>query len=138
MKKLGTRLLSGCLIMLLSVSTVFGTITSEPEIEPMADYYMAAAATISLSGNTVKVSGGITGKVGVTTKTTVHLILQQYKDGIWLKIDDWTSTGNTVSRSLSKTSIVTKGYKYRAKAVCTAYVGSNKETVTKYSSTVDY
>ena len=63
-----------------------------------------------------------------------QLYSEQYKNGSWVNVDDSTSSVDTVTRSLSKTKTVTKGYKYRARAVCTAYVGSAKEIVTKYSA----
>lgn len=138
MRRIRIAITSICLIMLLSVTTAFGAIASTPDIQPMAANYMAASASISLSGNTAKVTGTITGKIGQTTKTSINLYLQQYRNGSWVTIDNWTSAGNTESRSLSKSKTVTKGYKYRAKAVCTAYVGSDKETVTKYSKSISY
>ncbi|MGN0681391.1 MAG: hypothetical protein ACI4LY_05230 [Candidatus Fimisoma sp.] len=138
MRKIRITITVLCFIMLLSVTTAFGAIASAPDIQPMAANYMAASASISLSKSTVKVTGTITGKLGQTTKTSINLYLQQYRNGSWVTIDNWTSSGNTESRSLSKSKTVTKGYKYRAKAVCTAYVGSDKETVTKYSKSISY
>ena len=138
MRKIRITITVLCFIMLLSVTTAFGAITSAPDIQPMAANYMAASASISLSENTVKANGTITGKLGQTTKTSINLYLQQYRNGSWVTIDNWTSSVNTESRSLSKSKTVTKGYKYRAKAVCTAYVGSDKETVTKYSKSISY
>ena len=138
MRKIRITITVLCFIMLLSVTTAFGAITSAPDIQPMAANYMAASASISLSENTVKANGTITGKLGQTTKTSINLYLQQYRNGSWVTIDNWTSSGNTESRSLSKSKTVTKGYKYRAKAVCTDYVGSDKETVTKYSKSISY
>ena len=138
MRRIRIAITSICLIMLLSVTTAFGAIASTPDIQPMAANYMAASASISLSGSAVKATGTITGKIGQTTKTSINLYLQQYRNGSWVTIDNWTSAGNTESRSLSKSKTVTKGYKYRAKAVCTAYVGSDKETVTKYSKSISY
>ena len=138
MRKLKRMLTSVGLILLLSVSTVFGAAISTPEIKPMAENYSKASASISLSGSSAKVSGQIIGRAGKTTKTSIHLYLQQYKNGSWVNVDDWTSSGDTVTRSLSKTKTVTKGYKYRTKAVCAAYVGSDKETVTKYSQEIRY
>ena len=138
MRKLKILLTSMCLILILSASTAFGAIASAPELEPMAENYLGATASIKLSGSTVKVHGAIDGKIGKTTKTSVHLYLQQYKSGKWVSIADWTTTVNADSASLSKSKTVTKGYKYRAKAVCAAYVGSDKETVTKYSNAVSY
>lgn len=131
-------LISVFLIISLSVSTAFGAIISDAKIVPMAENYSKAVASISISGNSAKISGQIIGRTGKTIKTSIHLYLQQYKSGSWINVDDWTSSGETVARSLSKTKTLTKGYKYRAKAVCAAYVGSDKETVTKYSSTVSY
>lgn len=138
MRSLKLLLMSMCLIMLLSVSTVFGSITFVPELEPMAENYLGATASITMSGSTAKVHGAIEGKIGQTTKTSVHLYLQQYKSGKWVSIADWTTTVNADSASLSKSKTVIKGYKYRAKAVCAAYIGSNKENVTKYSKSVSY
>ena len=138
MRKIRITITVLCFIMLLSVTTAFGAITTAPDIQSMAANYMAASASISLSENTVKANGTITGKLGQTTKTSINLYLQQYRNGSWVTIDNWTSSGNTESRSLSKSKTVTKGYKYRAKAVCTAYVGSDKETVTKYSKSISY
>ena len=116
MRKIRITITVLCFIMLLSVTTAFGAITSAPDIQPMAANYMAASASISLSENTVKANGTITGKLGQTTKTSINLYLQQYRNGSWVTIDNWTSSGNTESRSLSKSKTVTKGYKYRAKA----------------------
>ncbi len=138
MRKFKTLVISVCLIMLLTSSVVFGAVTSVTDIETMAENYSTVSAFISLSGNSVEVTGKIIGRAGKTTKTSIHLYLQQYKNGSWVNVDDWTSSGDTVARQLSKTNTVTKGYKYRAKAVCVAYVGSDKETVTKYSTTISY
>lgn len=129
-------LLTACLVLLLAASTAFGAVSSASDVELMSENYSMASATISISGNSVKVESQIIGRAGKTTKTSINLYLQQYKNGSWVNVDNWTSLGDTVARSLSKTKKVTKGYKYRAKAVCTVYVGSDKETVTKYSSTI--
>lgn len=131
-------MLTACLVLLLTAQAAFGAVLSTPDVELMADNYLTASASISLSGSTVEVTGKIVGRAGKTTMTSIHLYLQQYKNGSWVNVADWTSTGATVARQLSKTKTVTKGYKYRAKAVCAAYVGSEKETVTKYSSIVSY
>jgi len=130
--------ISVCIAMLCSTASAFATISEVPEAGVYANNYLSASASISLSSGTATVSGKITGIAGQTTKTSVHLYLQQYKSGSWQTVKDWTSTGSTMSRSLSKSKSVTKGYKYRAKAVCQAYVGSKVEKVTKYSKTVSY
>lgn len=131
-------LLTACLVLLFTASIAFGAVSDAPDVELMAENYSTVSATISISGNSVKLESQIIGRAGKTTKTSIHLYLQQYKNGSWVNVDDWTSTGATVARQLSKTKTVTKGYKYRAKAVCAAYVGSDKETVTKYSGSISY
>lgn len=103
-----------------------------------ADNYLTASANLAISSGTATVTAKITGKVGTTTKTSINLYLQQYKDGAWTSIESWSSSGSTVNRSISKTKSVTKGYKYRTKAVCRAYAGSDVEKITKYSSAVSY
>ena len=126
------------MVMFLFVWNLFGSAAFASNTEPMATNYVTASASISITGSTVKTSGAVVGVLGKTTKTAIHLYLQQYRNGRWESIDDWRSSGNTESRSLSKSKIVTKGYTYRTKAVCSAYIGSSKETVTKYSNAISY
>lgn len=127
-----------CAFLLASYGTAYATTDPLPDAEAYATNYLLASAGRSISGGTAAASAKITGKVGKTTKTSVHMYLQQYKGGKWTNVADWASSGNTVSRSISKTKSVTKGYKYRTKAVCYAYAGSSSEKVTKYSKTVSY
>lgn len=138
MRKAKTGVICVCFFLLISMSNVFGATTNNLGTDTMADNYVMAMANISMNGSTANVSGSITGVMGKTTKTSIHLYLQQYKNGSWVNVDDWTSSGATTNRSLSKSKTVAKGYKYRAKAVCAAYVGADKETVTKYSSSITY
>ena len=105
----------------------------------MALYHTSAKATLSISSTGVSTATGeITGVLGVTTKTTVHLYLQQYKSGKWVDVDDWLVSETSDSTFVSKSVSVEKGYKYRAKASCYAYAGSKSEHVTKYSAEVKY
>ncbi len=107
--------------------------------EPMASNYRYAVARISISeSGTATVSGTIDGYAGKTTKTSINLYLQKYTDGSWVNVEKWSKTKNSKSCSLTKTKSVSKGYKYRAKAVFRAYAGSNSEKVTRYSSTAKY
>ena len=73
------------------------------------------------------------GIYGVTTKVTIHLYLQQYSHGRWVNYDDWLESNEGISCTVSKTVTVPTGYKYRAKASCYAYAGSNYEHIVKYS-----
>lgn len=137
------RILSTVIILLLLSSMmivpVSAAIKSDGSVDIMALYYRSATAFLDIENDgTALLEGKINGIPGTTTKTTVHLYLQQYKDGKWENVDDWLSTGETVNRSLTKSKQVTKGYKYRAKASCYAYSGTKCEHVTKYSTAVSY
>lgn len=135
MKRVYFKVLLLFIVLVISSTSAFAA-TMLPGAETNADNYIAASANISASGTTVTASGSITGKAGVTTRTTVNLYLQQYKNGAWTNVEVWSSTGYTVTRSLSKSKAVSTGYKYRTKAVCSAYAGTNKETTTKYSASI--
>lgn len=127
--------------MLIACVLIFSTVgvaaASMPDtIAPMADNYVNAYANLSIVSDEADVSASVNGKVGKTTKVTIHLYLQQYKNGKWEDYDDWVKSENTVSLSFAKTISVPKGYKYRTKASCYAYAGSKCEHVTKYSGEV--
>ena len=105
-------------------------------ISPIAEYYRLANATISLNNGSATVGGRMEGIHGVTTKITVYLYLQQYRNGRWVDYDDWLESNEGISCTVSKTVTVPTGYKYRAKASCYAYAGSNYEHIVKYSKAV--
>ncbi len=127
-----------CLLVVMTAVPVYAS-NQNGNASPWALYYSYASAKLSIaSGGTATITGSITGIPGTTTKTTVHLYLQQYKNGDWEDVDDWLDSGETVSRTLTKSKSVEKGYKYRAKASCYAYSGTKCEHVTKYSAEVNY
>lgn len=102
----------------------------------MAQNYRTANAKIGMDNGVVNLSGKMIGIEGTTTKVSVHLYLQQYKNGKWTDYDDWLESKNGTSLTVSKTVTVPTGYKYRAKASCYAYAGNNCEHVVKYSGEV--
>ena len=114
-------------------------VIDDPEDSPMASNYNTASASLSLSDSgTASASGTVSGKAGRTTKISIHLYLQKYSNGKWKSVADWSGSKEATSYQLKKTKSVSKGYKYRTKAVFRAYAGSNSEKVTRYSSTVKY
>ena len=100
--------------------------------------YSYANAVLNISAGEATATGIMQGIPGVTTKITVHLYLQQYKDGKWVDYDDWTKSENSTYVTLTPKLSVPKGYTYRAKASCYAYAGSKSEHVTTYSREVKY
>ena len=127
-----------CFSLIFTASPVNAATVTIPDTSIMAENYLSTSAKLSISSGTATVTAQIVGKAGITTKTSIHAYLQQYKSGNWVTVEDWTSSGSTITRTISKTHAVTKGYKYRTKAVFKAYVGNNCETKTVLSSTVSY
>ena len=128
-----------CFLMIAAVMPSYGAVKDGTDIGLMALYHTSAKVTLSISPTGISTATGeITGILGTTTKTTVHLYLQQYKDGKWIDVNDWLVSNASVSTFVSKSVSVEKGYKYRAKASCYAYAGSKSEHVTKYSAEVSY
>lgn len=136
MKRTITVLLVACVLIFSSLTVASASMSDI--IAPMADNYRSVYADLKITSGEATVSAKMNGKIGITTKVTIHLYLQQYKDGKWVDYDDWTKTEKGVNCTLSETVSVPKGYTYRAKASCYAYAGSKSEHVTKYSAEVKY
>lgn len=134
MKRIISVLLMICLLTFSTVAIASASIFDS--VTPMAENYLDAEARLKIVSGTATVSGNMNGKMGITTKVTVHLYLQQYKDGKWVDYDDWLESKNGTGLTVSKTVTVPTGYKYRAKASCYAYAGNNCEHVVKYSGEV--
>lgn len=139
MRRKAILLLLVCLMLAVGSTSAFAAIEPSPDVEINAENYRSASATLTITDGKAKASATILGLVGKTTKTTITLYLQQYKNGKWVNVNSetWKSSG-TVTCTITKSKNVSKGYKYRTKAVCKAYIGSKAETVTKYSSNVSF
>lgn len=136
MKRTITVLLVACVLLFSSLTVASASMFDV--IAPMADNYSNINVNLDIASGKAEVSATLYGRIGVTTKATIHLYLQQYKDGKWEDYDDWLKSENATSCALSKTISIPKGYTYRAKASCYAYAGSKSEHVIKYSSEVKY
>ena len=129
-------MLVACVLLFSSITVASASMFDV--IAPVADNYSNINVNLDIASGKAEVSATLYGRIGVTTKATIHLYLQQYKDGKWVDYDDWTKSVNSINCALSETISVPKGYTYRAKASCYAYAGSKSEHVTKYSSEVKY
>ncbi|MEE0742293.1 MAG: hypothetical protein U0M21_08450 [Emergencia sp.] len=128
-----------CFAMAGSYGIVYAGEAEDSGIEPYAQNYQSVTANISSSSaGTIKATGIIVGKVGYTTKLSAQLSLQRYSGRGWITVGTWTETTNDSVLAMSKTKAVPKGYKYRTKAVFTAYAGTKSEKITKYSGTLSY
>lgn len=137
--KVQDRILNVALICILIItSAVFAYAAENTDISIMSDNYRTASADLDICNGTATVRGSLNGIPGTTTKVTVHLYLQQYKNGEWINYGDWLQSEDSIRCSITKTISVTKGYKYRAKASCYAYSVYNSEHIIKYSSASTY
>lgn len=118
--------------------SVYATVNEKIGMDTFALYYSDIRASISISNGTATATGIVVGKPGVATKVSIHLYLQQYKNGNWNNICDWSESKDSTSISLLKSKTIAKGYKYRTKAVCVTYAGSKSEKATVYSSVESY
>lgn len=138
MRKKATLLILVCLVFSLGSISVFATAKQSPDAEINAECYRSASTKLTITNGKATVTATIIGMTGKTTKTSIHLYLQEYKNEKWVKVDDWSTSNNAVISTLTKIKSASKGHKYRTKAVCRAYIGSKSEKVTKYSSAVSY
>ena len=90
MKRTITVLLVACVLLFSSVTVASASMFDT--IAPMADNYVNVYARLNITSGEATVSANVNGKPGVTTKVTIHLYLQQYKDGKWVDYDDWAKT----------------------------------------------
>ena len=101
-------------------------------------YNTTTTLTISSTG-TATSTGKATGYQGTTTQVTIYVYLQQYKNGSWQTVADWSDNYYSYRGTLTQTYNVTSGYKYRVKAVYYGYGnGGGNDQITTYSSEVNY
>lgn len=107
------------------------------EIQPYYSYTSSIKATLSdLSGKAV-CTGSVTGYNGTTTKIKITMTLQKKTLLWWSEVEEWTTTVSSYKTTLEKTATVDSG-KHRVKVEAIVYSGSNSETITVYSSTVEF
>lgn len=113
-------------------------VTDNDYISTYMDYISTASSSIYISKGEATVSCSAYGYQGITTRVKIDASLQQYKNGKWTSIATFTNESNSYRVSISETSSITKGYKYRVKATVKAYNGSSVETRTVTSSEAKY
>lgn len=87
MKRTITVLLVACVLLFSSLTVASASMFDV--IAPMADNYSNINVNLDIASGKAEVSATLYGRIGVTTKATIHLYLQQYKDGKWEDYDDW-------------------------------------------------
>lgn len=92
--------------------------------------------TISSTGKAT-IKGTVYGVSGVTKIATVAT-LQQYSNGKWAGVKNFSNSSSLSNLSFTDTYTVTKGYNYRVKLTATAYKDATSETATIYSNEIKY
>lgn len=87
-----------------------------------------------ISDGKATVKGWVTGQTGVADRCKVVAYLQEKSGTTWKTVATWTDESDGLRASVSKSKSVTAGKTYRAKAVVTAWSGSDSESATIYSS----
>lgn len=138
MKKLLTIILCMCLLFSMTAMNAFASTDGGTNIMLMAENYNNVVVELKINNNIAKASVEVAGIPGKTTKVMVRMYLQEYSGSTWRTIDNWSLTKSGSILSLEKNANVDKGSKYRVKADITAYAGIERESITKYSSAVNY
>ncbi len=138
MKKLLAIVICICIVLSASTPFAFASAGDNLVIEPMAENYGTATAELMINSGTAYCSTIVDGISGKTTKIMVRMYLQEYSGSSWRTIDNWTTTKSVMSLIFEKTAAVASGESYRVKADITVYAGIERESITKYSSVVNY
>ncbi len=107
------------------------------EIQPCYNYANTVNAILNNSNGKAECKGVVTGYNGTTTKIKITMTLQKKKLLWWSKAEEWTTTVSDYKTTFAKTAAVSSG-KYRVKVEAVVYSGSKSETITVYSSTVEF
>lgn len=138
MKKIIIAIMCICIAFSASTPFAFASVDDNLVIEPMAENYGTATAELMINSGTAYCSTIVDGISGKTTKIMIRMYLQEYSGNSWKTIDNWTTTKSVTSLNFEKTATVASGERYRVKADITVYAGIERESITKYSSVVNY
>jgi hypothetical protein len=135
-------------IMILSVGgqiAAIGTMVpvnlAESKINPspMMLYTNRTSTGISISTAGLAIAtGNIVGYQGITDEVWIFLYLEKYTNGSWVTVDSWMQFFYSYRGFLQTATYVPSGYYYRTRATYYAFMGSNYEQTTGYSSVVYY
>lgn len=125
-------LLSSTLIV--SAQTVGKVSVNSDVITPQFVYTYDTITNLAITSNTARVSCSLEG-YSTTTKVVIYAYLQQYKNGSWVTISNWSETFNDSCGDLYETYTVSSGYSYRVQASYYAYKGTANENIVDYSGT---
>ena len=111
--------------------------TDTEEMKTKSQYIHQAFCNLEIIGDTARIQSFVKGTNGSTTKCEIELKLQKKVLVWWITVETWNKTALSYQASLNATHSVESGKTYRAVAVCTVWNGSNSESATVTSASVE-
>jgi hypothetical protein len=136
-KKITSAVLCIAFLFTMSIPAFAATDLKNTAMSPQYTYINDISSTTSVSNGTAKVYARLTG-VSSVTKIVISTELQQYRNGSWFSMETWTRTFSGNAATLSESSSVNSGYRYRTVSTFDVYAGSSHEAATKTSNEVSY
>lgn len=130
------------LVMIMPMGVLANDVNSVevPSVSPRWSYTSSTSEILTISSDgTARMTSGVTGYKGTTTKIKVIIDLQKYSGGSWKRVKTYMDVEDTWYAAIEHTySGLDKGYTYRMKCTYTVYSGSNYDKFTLYSKQVTY
>lgn len=126
-----------CAICLSTVTAAELGSTADEDMPIRYQYIYAADCDLVISGGTASIQSFVRGTPGSTTKCKIELKLQKKVLFWWTTVETWNKTALSYQASLNITQAVDSGKAYRAVAVFTVWNGSNSESATVTTASVE-
>lgn len=110
---------------------------ADDEIPLRYQYIQNVKCDLVINGASASINSRVRGTNGSTTKCEIELKLQKKVLVWWITVETWNKTALSYQASLNATHSVESGKTYRAVAVCTVWNGSNSESATVTSASVE-
>ena len=112
---------------------------SDDENEPPVkyQYIQDTRCELIINGSNAGIKSYVYGVNGTVTTCKIELKLQKKVLFWWTTVETWEKTEANYQTSLNVTAPVISGKTYRAVAVVTVWAGSNSESATATSATVE-
>lgn len=138
-----SRTLSLLTVFLVLCTMCFSIVSAEQEsafddaISVRYQYIQSARCILSINDDTASIGSNVKGTYGSTTRCEIELKLQKKVLFWWSTVETWDKTALSYQTSLNVTYSVESGKTYRAVAVFSVWNGSNSETATITSASVE-
>lgn len=126
-----------CMVLFPAPKAMAAVVDKGSEIVPMMEYIYDAECDFTITNGVAYMYASVTGDVTAATKCEVEVELQEKGLLFWNSVKTWTCTENGQSAEIDVSHRVTSGEKYRMVATFTVWSGTESETQTMTSKTVE-